>query len=78
MAETKIEYLRLEPATNGFILSWNERTEKSSAGKNTFDNCSYREMKEVYDIDDNDDNAEEVFNRFKELAMKQYKQLNSK
>lgn len=71
----KIQDLRMEPATNGVIISYTEKKEKAGS-KNTYDNCSYDYKKEVYDFDTNEkgESASEskkdldgAFERFKEL-----------
>ena len=73
MAEStgKIQDLRMEPATNGVIISYCVKKEKT--GKNTYDNCSYDYKKEVYDFDTDEKESGEkkdidgAFERFKEL-----------
>lgn len=72
---SKISSVSLEPASNGVILSWTEKTEKKS--KNTYDNCDYNYQKEVYDGEDGAvDPMESAFDaampRFKELWKAQY------
>lgn len=66
----KITDLRMEPASNGVIISWCEQTPKSG-GKNTYDNCSYAYPKEVFDFD-GDNDIDKAFERFKELWKEQY------
>lgn len=66
----KIQDLRMEPATNGVIISYCIKKEKTS--KNTYDNCSYDYKKEVYDFDakeegENKKDLDGAFERFKEL-----------
>lgn len=69
----KISYLRMEPATNGVIISYDVEQKKSSS-KGTFDNCSYESKKEVFDVDMNDTQSlDEAFNRYKELWIASYK-----
>lgn len=67
----KIEYLRIEPADNGLIISYDERNESSSSGeKSTYDMPSYVSRKEVFDFDDpseKNEGFEEAMARFKEL-----------
>lgn len=75
MSTTSISYVKLEPATNGVILSWTEKVQKGS--KNTYDNCSYEDKKEVYDGEEGAaDPMESAFDKalpkFKELWKKQY------
>lgn len=48
-SKSKIQDLRIEPATNGVIISYTEKKEKAT--KNTYDNCTYDYKKEVYDFD---------------------------
>lgn len=66
MATTKYSYLRMEPADNGVIISWDEQT-KTGTGK--YDNTEYKSKKEVFDFDsdDKEDGLEKAFARFKEL-----------
>lgn len=66
----KIEYLRMEPATNGFVVSYDEKETKKTSG--TFENCSYKNCKEVFSYED----REEAFARFKELCLQQYADMN--
>ena len=71
MAQRKIQDLRMEPATNGVIISYTEKKEK--AGKGTYDNCTYDYKKEVYDFDTEEKQGGDkkdidgAFERFKEL-----------
>lgn len=68
MAEKrKISCLRMEPATNGVIISYDVR--KPAPTKNTYDNSTYEYPKEVFDFDGDDKEAEfeKAFDRFKEL-----------
>lgn len=73
---TTISGLSMEPAKNGFIISYCEKT-KDDSKKSTYDNCNYNYPKEVFDIDDdNEDNdLQKAFDRFKELAMRQYSEM---
>lgn len=49
MADTvKINGLRLKPADNGFILSYEEVTKKAPSKGDTYSNCSYRDVEEVF------------------------------
>ena len=78
-SKTSIYYLRMEPASNGFIISYSERVEKP--GKGQFDNCQYLDRKEVFDVDDGDqeeNDLEKAFARFKELALRQYSEMKMK
>lgn len=69
----KISYLRMEPASNGVIISY-DLEKKKSPGKGTYDNCSYESKKEVFDVDMNDTQSlDEAFNRYKELWIASYK-----
>lgn len=74
---TTITSLSMEPATNGFIISYCIKTKRP--GKGEFDNCNYDYPKEVFDIDedDEDNDLEKAFTRFKELAMQQYSELKA-
>ena len=75
--KSTIDYLRMEPADNGVIISYNIKTQSVNT-KNSFDNCSYKEHKEVYDIDDeNEETLDEAFKRFRELWTKSYKEMKS-
>lgn len=67
---SKIQDLRMEPATNGVIISYTQKTEKP--GKGTYDNCNYDYKKEVYDFDKEEEgegkkDLDGAFERFKEL-----------
>lgn len=73
--KSTIEYLRMEPADNGVIISWTERTPSNSKG--TFENSMYKDHKEVYDIDEDneEDDIEKAFSKFKELWMRSYNEM---
>lgn len=76
-SKSSIDYLRMEPASNGFIISYSEKV-KNGNGKSTYDNCSYHDRKEVFDVDDDDeDSINKAFDRFRELAMRQYTEMKS-
>lgn len=61
-----ISDLRMEPAKNGVIISYTEKTK--APGKSTYDNYNYKYEKEVFDFDDTEgEKFEEAFKRFKEL-----------
>jgi len=69
----KISYLRMEPATNGVIISY-DLEKKKTGSKGTFDNCSYESKKEVFDFDmNNESDFDEAFNRYKQLWIASYK-----
>lgn len=66
----------MEPAENGVIICYTEKTKSPSKG--TYDNYNYDYKKEVYDIDkngeeDDDDGINKAFDRFKELWMSAYR-----
>lgn len=65
----------MEPAKNGFIITYNEREVKKD--KNTYDNCCSYDRREVFS-EDTEGDIEKAFDRFKELAMRQYTELKSK
>ena len=68
--EVLICEVRMENADNGVIISWTEKTKKSTKG--SYDDYSYDYKKEVYDFDEDDDEGEEfnkAFDRFKELFL---------
>jgi len=78
-SKSTIDYLQMTPADNGIIVSWTEKI-KSPAAKGTFDNCQYKDHKLVFDDDvdekgDSKDGLEEAFTKFKELWMRQYKDM---
>lgn len=77
MAQTTISSLTMEPAKNGFIISYCLKTKRP--GKGEYDNCSYDHPKEVFDIDedDEDNDIQKAMDRFKELAMQQYSELKA-
>ena len=69
--EGKISYLRMEPATNGVIISYDLTTKKNTKG--TFDNCSYESKKEVFDVDmGSKEGLDEAFDRYKALWVASY------
>lgn len=70
--EGKISYLRMEPASNGIIISYD--VTKKSSNKGTFDNCGYENEKEVFDFDtDSEEGLNEAFDRYKQLWIAAYK-----
>lgn len=76
-SKSTIDYLTMEPATNGVIISYTEKVKKEGS-KKTFDDCSYQNRKEVFDIDeDHNDSIDKAFVRFKELWMRQYNEMKS-
>lgn len=77
-SKSTIDYLRMEPADNGVIITWTEKTKSPSKG--TFDNCTYKDHKLVYDmdsdeVDESKNGLEEAFAKYKELWMKSYKEM---
>lgn len=69
MAKKSIECLRLEPASNGVIITYDEVVENAVKGQ-TYTNKSYNTKKEVFDFDSDEDEKSEfdkAFDRFKEL-----------
>lgn len=74
MPEGKISCLRMEPATNGVIISYDLEKKKPSS-KGTFDNSSYEYgKKEVFDFDPNDNEEfDKAFERYKALWKASYK-----
>lgn len=80
--ETTISDLRLEPASNGVILTWCERKRKEGA-KDTYENTTYDYPKEVYDFESGAPDAEQsaidkAMGRFKDLWMMQYAEYKNK
>lgn len=70
MASTpKLESLRLEPATNGIIISYSVCT-RPSGGKDVYANSTYESKQEVYKINE----AKEAVGRLMEI----YEQYNGK
>ena len=77
-SKSSIEYLRMDPADNGVIISWTEKTKKAKTDKNTYDNYSYKECKLVYDVDNKEKPEEglnEAFSKFRELWERSYKEM---
>lgn len=79
-SKSTIDYLQMEPADNGVIVSWTEKQKTPSKG--TFDNCSYKDHKLVFDMDDdeskeNKTGLEEAFAKYKELWMRRYNEITS-
>lgn len=68
----------MEPADNGVIISYEIKTQPVNA-KSTYDNCSYKDHKEVFDVDGEkeEEGVDAAFTRFKELWMKSYKEMKS-
>lgn len=64
--KVKYSYLRMEPADNGVIISYDMQT-KNGTGK--YENTDYQSKKEVYDFEDDEDGngLDNAFERFKEL-----------
>ena len=82
MAKEKIEDIRMEPVTNGVIISYCKRTPADS--KDKFANSSYEYCKEVFDTDngekgekEEEDGMEKAFARFKELWKQAYMDTKS-
>ena len=65
-ATTKYSYLRMEPADNGVIVSWDEESKSPSASKSTFENSTYSNKKHVFDFED----AGEAIKLFCDIASK--------
>ena len=64
--ECRIDDLRMEPAENGIIVCYSEKT-KPKSGR-SFDNCNYNYKKEVFESTD------KAFSRFKELWEEMYEE----
>ena len=78
--KSTIDYLRMEPADNGVVITWTEKTKSPSKG--TFDNCQYKDHKLVYDIDEDGDDKgkgdiDKAFAKFRELWEKSYLEMKS-
>lgn len=67
---TKYSYLRMEPADNGVIVSWDEESKKPSSGKETFSNSSYSNKKQVFDFDEDGDGIKQAMKLFCDIASK--------
>jgi hypothetical protein len=67
----KITCLRMEPASNGVIISYDVQYKPESSGP--YDNMQYKCEKEVYDFDEEEEDSMEAFMRFKELMKLQNK-----
>lgn len=69
--ENKIDYLRIEPADNGIIISYDEYVKKPGSEKQSYDMPCCMNRKEVFDFESEEGESEEKFNeafeRFKEL-----------
>jgi len=63
----KIDYLRMEPADNGVIISYDEYVKAPGAGQ--YDNIRCKSHKEVFDFDEDgdEDDTDKAMTRFKEL-----------
>lgn len=64
--DTKYSYLRMEPADNGAIVSWDEQTKAPASSKSSFDNPTYSSKKHVFDFED----APEAITLFCKIASK--------
>jgi hypothetical protein len=65
-----IECPRIEPADNGVIICYDERITHPAKKGETYRNTEYTSRKEVFDFDadeDQDEEFEKAFTRFKEL-----------
>lgn len=51
MISSNIQYLRLEPADNGFLLSYSERQNKSGS---PYDSCGSVDRKEIFGFQETD------------------------
>lgn len=69
----KISYLRMEPASNGIVISY-EKSWKPTNNK-TFDGPTYKNMTEVFEAEpgESDEAFEKAFARYKELWKMCYK-----
>lgn len=56
-------YIHLEPADNGYLLRWTEKTKRPGAG--TYDDCMHQEHELVF----TDAEGDAAFTKFKELHM---------
>lgn len=76
-SKSTIDYLRMEPADNGVVITWTEKTKTPSKG--TYDNCTYKDHKLVYDIDEEVDGGktdiDKAFAKFRELWEKSYQEM---
>lgn len=72
--KTTISYLRIEPAKNGAVISYDERTEKMNK-KNTYDYCPSQQMTEAFETKDGetiDACLDRAMSRFTELWKKSH------
>jgi hypothetical protein len=74
MEKTIVSYLRIEPANNGAVISFEEKTAPSGK-KNTFDNCSYKPITEAFECQESetiDQCLDRAMSRFTALWKKQH------
>lgn len=79
MAYKKMNSLRMEPAGNGVVLSWEEQHESPMAGQ-TYTNTQYKNKKEVFEIDhgkEGDEGMDNAMKRYRELFMKHHAEQNA-
>jgi hypothetical protein len=66
---TKINYVDIEMAENGFVVCWSEKTESS----NSFEHCGYVDKKKLFPMDDEGD----AWNFYKDKKMECLKAKNN-
>lgn len=64
--DAQIEGVSMDNAENGVIISYSTKTK--APGKGTYDGYTHNYCKEVFDFDDDEgEDFDKAFNRFKEL-----------
>ena len=65
-AETYVEDVTMDNASNGVTISYRKCTKKPASKGKTYDSMDYKYEKEVFT---DDDNLDEAFDRYKELFL---------
>lgn len=77
MADKMICDVRMENADNGVIINYTEKVKRATKG--SYDDYAYNYKREVYDFDDDEgEDFQEAFDRFKELFAQARKDSKNK
>lgn len=80
MAYKRMNSLRMEPHSNGVVISWDEIHESPVAGQ-TYSNRDYKPKSEVYEVDHDEEGGGEgmkkAMGRYQELLVKHMKEKAS-
>jgi len=67
---TKYSYLRMEPADNGVIVSWDEQTESLASAGQTYPNTTSQSRKHVFDYEEGENGQDNGIKAAMELFCK--------